>query len=55
MATTCPECERALNLNGGARLSEIVACPECGSELEIVSTSPVMVVVASEPEEDWGE
>ncbi len=55
MATTCPECERSLALDSTVRLSEIVACPDCGSELEIVSMSPVLVILAPEPEEDWGE
>jgi alpha-aminoadipate carrier protein LysW len=34
---------------------EIVECPECGAELEVVSTGPVVLDLAPEEEEDWGE
>jgi alpha-aminoadipate carrier protein LysW len=32
-----------------------VECPDCRSELEVVSTGPVMLAIAPEAEEDWGE
>jgi alpha-aminoadipate carrier protein LysW len=34
---------------------EIVACPDCGAELEVTETSPVALALAPEAEEDWGE
>jgi alpha-aminoadipate carrier protein LysW len=37
------------------RLSEIVQCPECSSELEVVSLAPPALALAPEIEEDWGE
>ena len=56
MAPTCPECEHAFSFNGdGVRLSQIVECPECKSELEVVTTEPVILALAPEAEEDWGE
>lgn len=51
---TCPECEEALDIQQ-PRLSEIIECPQCRVELEIVTTNPVMVALAPEVEEDWGE
>jgi alpha-aminoadipate carrier protein LysW len=37
------------------RQSEIFECAECLSELEIVALEPLMVALAPEIEEDWGE
>jgi alpha-aminoadipate carrier protein LysW len=55
MAVSCPECDGAVPLVETIRLCEIVECPECRSELEVVTLDPVMVALAPEPEEDWGE
>jgi len=38
-----------------ARLSEIIECPDCRSELEVVELDPVRLALAPEVEEDWGE
>jgi len=35
--------------------AEIVVCDRCSSELEVVTTSPVLLALAPEVEEDWGE
>jgi alpha-aminoadipate carrier protein LysW len=34
---------------------EIIQCPECGVELEVMSLSPLTLEMAPEEEEDWGE
>lgn len=34
---------------------EIVECPECGVELEVIGVGPVQLAAAPEEEEDWGE
>jgi alpha-aminoadipate carrier protein LysW len=52
---TCPECDGALALAEPVRLSEITQCPDCSTELEVVSLDPVTLGVAPEIEEDWGE
>jgi alpha-aminoadipate carrier protein LysW len=52
---TCPECEAKVEFADAPRLSEIAECPECGSVLEVVSVDPVMLALAPEVEEDWGE
>jgi len=36
-------------------MGEIVVCPECGVELEVVNLDPPTVALAPEVEEDWGE
>ena len=52
---SCPECEAPVTLPESPRPSEIVECPQCRSELEIVAIDPVLVALAPEVEEDWGE
>lgn len=54
-AATCPECAAELHLPANVMQHEIIPCPDCGSELEIVSIDPVQVELAPEIEEDWGE
>ena len=55
MTSACPECDRDVTVGEPVRLSQIVECPDCNSELEVVATEPVMLALAPEPEEDWGE
>jgi alpha-aminoadipate carrier protein LysW len=52
---TCPECSAQIGVDDEPQLNEIVQCPECGSELEVVKTSPVGLATAPDVEEDWGE
>ncbi len=54
MTTTCPECAATIDL-AGMLTGEIVQCPDCGVELEVVSLDPPTVELAPEVEEDWGE
>lgn len=53
--TACPVCESAVEVREESRLSEIVECGDCRSELEVVAVAPVMLAIAPEAEEDWGE
>jgi alpha-aminoadipate carrier protein LysW len=34
---------------------EIVQCPDCGVDLEVVELNPLKVELAPMEEEDWGE
>ncbi|GAB1822144.1 lysine biosynthesis protein LysW [Herbidospora sp. RD11066] len=54
-APECPECAAQVSLDADARVSEIVECHDCRSELEIASVTPPSLTVAPEVEEDWGE
>lgn len=54
-AQTCPECGDDVRTSDSVRLNEIVECAGCRSELEIVALSPVVLALAPEVEEDWGE
>ncbi len=55
VAAECPECAAPVAIQPDARMSEIVECPECRSELEIGSTDPWTLELAPDVEEDWGE
>jgi alpha-aminoadipate/glutamate carrier protein LysW len=53
---TCPECAAEIDLNPeDVMAGEIIDCPDCGVELEIISTLPMALALAPEEEEDWGE
>lgn len=51
----CPSCEAPVTVPDAVEVHEIFECPECRSELEVLTTDPVRIAVAPEPEEDWGE
>ncbi|MBB2910415.1 alpha-aminoadipate carrier protein LysW [Streptosporangium becharense] len=50
----CPECGDAVPA-AGAEPAEIVVCPGCAADLEVVAVDPVVLALAPEIEEDWGE
>ena len=48
----CPECETLVDLDvDEVEEGEIVSCPECGMDLEIVSTNPLELRLAEEEDE----
>ncbi len=51
----CPECAADVTLPEDVMENEIVQCPECGVELEVVKLDPPTLDNAPEEEEDWGE
>ncbi|MGW6534365.1 lysine biosynthesis protein LysW [Streptomyces sp. NPDC055051] len=55
MDTECVSCSGTLRIANDTYEGEIVCCPGCAAELEVYSTNPVKLVIAPEPEEDWGE
>ncbi len=55
MSGTCPECEANLSLNGIIK-GEIVVCPDCGADLEVMEVAPTVTLsLAPQEAEDWGE
>jgi len=49
----CPECESDVELDGyDLNVGETTHCPECSSELKVVSVDPVHVVLAGDEEEE---
>lgn len=52
----CKECDKELNVPDDAIKGEIVTCPDCGCDFEIVSVgSKVELKPAEKVGEDWGE
>ena len=51
----CPECAADVTLPDDAVVGEIVPCPDCNLELEIIALDPPKLAQAPEEEEDWGE
>jgi len=52
----CPDCAAAIDLDEDeVEEGEIMSCPECESELEVVSTHPVQLNSLSEDEDDDDE
>jgi alpha-aminoadipate carrier protein LysW len=34
---------------------EIVVCPDCGMDLEVITVEPLQLALAPKEAEDWGE
>jgi alpha-aminoadipate carrier protein LysW len=54
MNAICPECEASIPMVKPIK-GEIITCPDCGAELELVSENPLTLALAPKEEEDWGE
>ncbi|MDX1616634.1 MAG: lysine biosynthesis protein LysW [Candidatus Promineifilaceae bacterium] len=52
---TCVECAGTVNVEQDVMQGEILQCPDCGVELEVINLDPLTVDLAPEVEEDWGE
>ncbi len=50
----CTECAAHILANV-ALPGEILDCGDCGAELEVRSVSPLVLALAPQVEEDWGE
>ena len=55
MQAECPECMAELSLPDDVEENEILVCPDCGVELEVISVEPLELEMAPEEAEDWGE
>jgi len=51
----CVVCEGKVLVSDELMEGEIITCPDCGSELEVISLDPLTVAEAPEVQEDWGE
>ena len=52
----CPECEADVEMDEyDVDKGEIISCPECGVELEVVGVAPLQLDLAAQEEEDWNE
>jgi alpha-aminoadipate carrier protein LysW len=51
----CPECSAETILEASTVTGEILVCPDCGVDLEVISLEPAAVQLAPMEQEDWGE
>lgn len=51
----CPECGAQVAIHAGIERHEVVSCPECNTELEVMSLEPPSFYRAALEEVDWGE
>jgi alpha-aminoadipate/glutamate carrier protein LysW len=52
---SCPECAAEIALAENTEIGEIIVCPDCGVDLEVIALEPAQVQLAPREEEDWGE
>ena len=55
MEAQCPECAATIEMDDDVMQGEIIDCPDCGVELEVIELEPLTLDLAPEEEEDWGE
>ena len=51
----CPVCAAEVPIAPDAMTGELLACDDCGVELEIISLDPIQLAEAPTAEEDWGQ
>ena len=52
----CPECDAMIDIEEDlVEEGQTVECPECGAELEVVSTDPIELDILSRGEDDEDE
>jgi len=50
---TCPECDAEIEIDEfDVDKGEVISCPECGVDLQVLNIAPLEFDVADE-EEDW--
>ena len=55
MSALCVECDAELNIAGRVRLGQHIVCPNCGVQLEVISTHPIEVDIAYDESEEWDD
>jgi lysine biosynthesis protein LysW len=58
VSARCPECDCRIYFEQAPDLGQTIACPECGTSLEVVKTMPLELDWVFEPEDvvnDYGE
>lgn len=50
----CPDCDAEIEIDEyDVDKGEIISCPECGVDLEVVGLAPLELDVAAEEDEAW--
>tara|TARA_Y100001951_G_C11072125_1_gene146661 strand:+ start:99 stop:263 length:165 start_codon:yes stop_codon:yes gene_type:complete len=53
--TKCPICDITIELKSDTVKNELLACSDCGTELEVKEITPFKLEEAPQEEEDWGQ
>jgi alpha-aminoadipate/glutamate carrier protein LysW len=52
----CPQCEADIEIDEyDVDKGEVISCPECGVDLEVVGLSPLELDLAPQDGDDWTE
>jgi len=50
----CPDCRAEVEIDEfDVDKGEIISCPECGVELEVVGLNPLALTLAAPEEDEW--
>lgn len=56
MLPVCPECDSEIEIDElDVDRGEVISCPECGVDLQVVNVSPIELESAPEEGEEWGQ
>ena len=56
LMAVCPECEADVEMDEyDIDKGEIISCPECGVELEVLGLAPLELDLAPQDAEEWQE
>lgn len=50
--TACPECSEDVYVDADSEQGDIIACDECGMELEVVGLDPIELDIYEESDKD---
>jgi len=53
--TKCLECQAQISLDVTTQAGEVITCPECSTDLEVIQVKPLKLILAPEVQEDWGQ
>jgi lysine biosynthesis protein LysW len=55
LTTLCPDCLTTIRFVATPELGQLVTCPECAEEFEVVSLSPLKIEWTTGDPEDWDD
>jgi alpha-aminoadipate/glutamate carrier protein LysW len=52
----CPDCDADIEMDEyDVDKGQVISCPECGIDLEVVGLAPLELDLAAQEEDDWEE
>lgn len=51
----CLECQAEISVEKDIKKGEVVTCPECSTDLEVIEEKPLKLGLAPKVQEDWGQ